>query len=253
MARTTSNWLRTYIDGYRMGGYTEKIGPLTEEYPELKRDALTDPVSGALPGRARLSPGTLNGIFDNTSLGLHALAKDGNSIRQLIVAIGENAEPVAGCHVFAGAFRQLNYQAVGDGIIAATVSFAGWDIGAATRAYDKAFGLLLHPDSAETAVNTAVGIDGLAATAYGGYLAYQILAGNGTATIKVQDAATNTNPSFSDLSGATTGSINCATPSAGIVALGNTATVRQYLRWQIVFGTATTVTFLLAFIRRYRS
>jgi hypothetical protein len=78
---------------------------------------------------------------------------------------------------------------------------------------------------------------------------YQVFAGNGTATLKVQDAATNTNPSFADLSGATSGSVNCATPSAGVVAISTTATVRQYLRWQIVFGTATTVTFALAFVR----
>lgn len=253
MSRTTANWMRIYLDGYRMSGYTEKIGPLSEEFPELARDALSDAVGGSLPGRARLSPGTLNGLFDNTALGLHALASGGNSLRHLIVAIGENAEPVAGCRVFAGDYRQLSYQAVGDGIVAANASFAGWDVSAATRAYDKAFGVLLHADGAETTVNTSTGVDGGGATTYGGLLAYQVLAGDGTATLKIQDAAVNTNPSFSDLSGATTGLINCATPSAGLVALSNTATVRQYLRWQIVLGSASTVTFVLAFIRRYRS
>jgi hypothetical protein len=69
-------------------------------------------------------------------------------------------------------------------------------------------------------------------------------------TLKVQDAATNSNGSFSDLSGATSGSITAAvTPQSGMVALGTTATVRRYLRWQLVFGTATTCSFTAAFIR----
>ncbi len=78
---------------------------------------------------------------------------------------------------------------------------------------------------------------------------YQVLAGNGTATLKVQDAATNTNPSFADLTGATTGVITCAAGVHGFVQLGVTATVRQFLRWQIVWGGATSVSFALGFMR----
>ena len=80
-------------------------------------------------------------------------------------------------------------------------------------------------------------------------MVYQVLAGNGTATISIDNSANNS--AFTALSGATTGSINCAVVQHGIVALGVTATVRRYLRWQIALGTATSVTFALSFHRAY--
>jgi hypothetical protein len=251
--RTTPQHMRVYIGGYRISGYTQTIGPLTEEFPELTRDALTDAVGGALPGRAKLSPGTLNGIFDNTATsGLHALMSGSPAdIRHLIVAIGDRAAPVQGDICFAGAYHSLAYQATGDDIMAAVLPFAGWDVSASSLLYNKAFGKLLHADGAETAVNSAVGIDELGATAYGGYMVYQVLAGDGTATIKVQHAATNSDGSFGDLSGCTSGSIDCSTPRAGLAAASPTASVSRYTRWQVVLGTATTVTFALAFVRRF--
>lgn len=245
--------MRTWIDGYALSAYVSQIGPLAVTFTEEQLDALSDAVSGALPGRAQISPGVLNGLFDNTATsGLHALMNGADAIRQVMVAIGDRVEPGQGVPAFCGAFRQAGYQGIGEGVVAATVPFSGWDATAATLGYPTAWGVLLHAAGAETAVNTAVGVDDspqAAATTRGGFLAYQVHAGNGTATIKVQDAATNLDGSFADLTGATTGSINCATVQAGLVAIGNTATVRRYLRWQIVFGTATSVNFSLAFVR----
>ncbi len=78
----------------------------------------------------------------------------------------------------------------------------------------------------------------------------QVLAGNGTATIKTQHAALNLDGSFADLGGCTTGVVDCSSPFAGIYnTTAVTTTVNQYLRWQIVLGTATSVTFALAFVR----
>ena len=76
---------------------------------------------------------------------------------------------------------------------------------------------------------------------------YQVFSGDGTASIKVQDASTNSDVSFADL--LSSGSVNFSTPKSGIVALAKTATVKRYVRWQIALGTATTVTFALAFVR----
>jgi len=133
--------------------------------------------------------------------------------------------------------------------MAVNIPFGAWDV-ANLIDYEKPWGVLVHANGAETAVNSAAGIDDRgAATAACGYLVYQVFAGNGTATVKVQDAAINSDGSFSDLSGATSGVTDFSTPAAGIVAIGTTATVRQYLRWQIVLGTATTVTFALSFCR----
>ena len=66
-------------------------------------------------------------------------------------------------------------------------------------------------------------------------------------TISVDDSADNS--SFLALSGCTTGSIDVSTKPSGIVAIGKTATVRQYVRWQVALGTASDVDLTLSFIR----
>lgn len=252
--RTPAKFMRVYLNGYRMSGYTSQIGPLGATFTETAQDALLDAVSGALPGRANVSPGTLNGLFDNSTAGLHTLFSGSDVARHLLVAIGDRAEPAQGVPVFGGVFRQGAYQGVpGDeAVVTATVAFPGWDVNASLL-FAQPWGYLLHADGAETAVNTAVGIDDFgAATAYGGYFVYQLFSSDGTVTLKVQDAAINLNASFADLSGATSGSINASvTPAAGLVAVGATDAVRRYLRWQLVFGTATTATFCVAFCRTF--
>jgi len=129
---------------------------------------------------------------------------------------------------------------------------------ATTLAYPNPWGHLLRSTAAAvTAVNSSTGIDDdgitAAATAFGGYMLYQVIAGDGTATIKVQHAAANLDGSFADLGGCTTGVIDCSTPKYGIVATtAKTTTVNRYLRWQVVLGTASTLTFALAFHRALR-
>ena len=71
-----------------------------------------------------------------------------------------------------------------------------------------------------------------------------------TATIKLQHSNTNVDGDFGDLAGATSGVINCVGGGvSGIAQTTVTETVERYTRWQIVLGTATSVTFALAFIR----
>jgi hypothetical protein len=116
--------------------------------------------------------------------------------------------------------------------------------------YDNPWGVLIHAYGAETAANASAtgSVDNLAATNdVGGYMMYQVFAGNGTATLSIDESADNVN--FTPLTDATTGVINCAVVSAGIVQLATTADVKQYLRWQLAKGSATTVTFALAFVR----
>ena len=67
-----------------------------------------------------------------------------------------------------------------------------------------------------------------------------------TATIKVQDSDTDVSLDYDDLVGATTGVITVTAGVNGLVAISPTATVRQFVRWQIVLGTATSVTFVLS-------
>lgn len=250
--RTVKRHARFYMDGYDLSAYVKQFGPLAQEFDVSGEAALTDEVMNVLPGVASVTPTGANGFFDSTATsGLHAVANGAGQKRVLLCPIGIQAAPAQGDPAFMGEFEQLAYSAEpGDAFVTVNVPFGGADaVGA--PGYVKPWGTLLHAKGAETAANTAVGVDDNgAATAFGGFLVYQLFSSNGTVTLKVQDAASNLNASFADLSGATSGSIDASSaPVAGLVALGTTATVRRYLRWQISLGTATTATFALGFVR----
>src|SRR3990167_4069320 len=253
--RTVNKFLKCYVDGYHMSGYTRSIGPLATTFAEQEDRVYGNELVAALPGPVTISIGTLSTVLDNTATsGPHPLFSAlgaAGAMRTVMVAIGTRAAPAEGDEVFAGEFEQLAYvTSPSDAVLAVDIPFVS--SGRQTSfLYDNPWGKLLHSESAATAANTAVGIDNVmeASTTYGGYMVYQVTAGDGTATIKVQDAGTNLDGSFSDL--ATSGEIDCATVKYGIVALGRTATVQRYLRWQLTLGLATTVTFALSFHRAY--
>lgn len=251
--RTLGRWMTVYIDGYRMAGYTSKITPLGSSVEEQESLVISDAVVGNLLGHFKISPPTLTGVFDaDTSLSLKSLFSAGDALKHVMVAIGDKATPAAGVPCYATELRQKPYQAVGDGAMAATVEFAGWDTSAATLLYGNPLGVLVHADGAETGVNAGTGIDNdtAGATTKGGYMAYQLFSSDGTVNLKIDDSANNS--AFTALSGAATGLIDASvTPAAGIIALGTTATVRRYLRWQLALGTASTATFALAFVRNF--
>jgi len=254
--RTKDRWKRIYADGYDLSGFTRSIGPMEITFDDIDMTVWSDTVKGYLPGQAQVNLGTQNCMFDNTATtGLHAVMSTSGVERVVMVAQGIRAAPAAGDPVFCGQFLQGGYQSADDGgAVAVTIPWSGWAADGTTRIYPAGWGVLLHANGAETAPSTATGYDNPTggATAKGGYFVYQVLTGSGgTVTLKVQDAATNLNASFADLTGATSGSITASAGVSGIVALGNTATVRQYLRWQLVLGTATTVTFVAAFVRGY--
>ncbi len=165
-----------------------------------------------------------------------------------MIPIGIRAAPASGDPVFMGYFVQLGYngELVGPSVYA-NVPFGQWDI-SDLPAYERPWGNLVHSKGAETAANTGTNdVDGAQATSKGGWLMYHILAGDGTATVSIDDSADDS--AWTALSGATSGSINCAVVQKGIVELGVGATVRQFLRWQLALGTATTVTWVMAFSR----
>lgn len=249
--RTTQRWTRVYADGYDISGDARTIGPLLQTYDEADLTALNHGVKGALPGHPVLGIGALNATFNSTdTTGIHAILGSAGVMRTVMVAVGMRAEPAQGDPVYMGQFEQLGYQADPSGVYV-NVPFGNYSARAASLAYDKPWGWLLRAKSATTAANTAVGIDDHgAATAFGGYMMYQVFAGDGTATITVEHASTNSNASFSALGGCTTGSIDCSSVKYGIVpTTARTTTVNRYLRWQISLGTATTVTFALGFSR----
>lgn len=247
--RTLLKWTQVFMDGYALCGYGRSIGPLKQEYQEADLTGWCNDVMGYLPNQASLGIGEYNGVLDTTAtVGLHAVLGTPGTYRNIMVPIGIRGTVAAGDPVYMGRFEQLAYQAAEDGgAMVVNIPFGEWDAAGMIN-YSKPWGVMLHANSAATAANTSAGIDDRgAATAAGGWLMYQVTAGDGTATISIDDSANNSD--WTALSGATSGSIDCSSVQHGIVALGTTATVRRYLRWQIALGTANTVTFALAFVR----
>lgn len=254
--RTKPRWTRVYVDGFDMSGYTRSIGPLEWTYDEVDMTCIGDTVKCYLGAHPQVSVGTLNAVFDNTAtVGVHTVLQSAGSIRNVLVAQGIRAVPADGDPCFGGQFEQGAYTTEQSGAVFVNVPFQGVAGEATSRLYADPWGVLLHANAARTSatgVNTAVGFDNYSggATAKGGFMLYMVTAGDGTATLSVQDAAVNNDGGFATLTGATTGSINCAVKQYGVV-IPTTMTVRQYLRWQIAFGSATTVTFITAFMRQY--
>jgi hypothetical protein len=249
-------YTRVYVDGRDMSGYARNIGPLSCEFDEGIDDALNMDIKAVWPGNATVGVGTLNGIFDNTAtVGIHPVLKDYSVMRTVLVAVGMGAAPAQGDPTFCGQFQQTSYVTGPDqNPVTATMNFAKSSGVAKNLRYAKPWGILLHPLVKVSAANTAIGIDQGGQTTKGGYMCYQITAaegdGNMTAAIRVQDASANNDGAFGSGTLLTTGTINCAGGGvSGIVALANPATVKQYVRWQITLGTATSVTFALAWVR----
>lgn len=253
VGRTVSKWVKYFIDGFDFSAYFAQSDGLVCAFDAPELHGAADAAKGYLPNQANISPGILTGVYDTTATFGPHVNLNGSGIKRVVsVGIGIQGAPALGDAVFGGQFHQASYNLpLGAGMVPMAVPFPNWAADGATLLYAQPWGVLLNPNTARTAVNAATGADNpsAGATAFGGYLVYHVTAGNGTATISVDDSADNS--SFLALAGATTGSINCAVVSAGVIAIGHTATVRRYLRWQLALGSATTVTFHLAFMRAY--
>jgi len=250
MTRTHLKHCRVYMDGYDLSGYERSMGAMSQVFDVSPDSALSDGIHNVVMGRAAIGMPAYNGFLDNDAAGAFALSNASNGTRSLVVAIGANAAPAAGNPVFAWKFEQTSYSMEqGGGFVAVTVPMM--TSYASTLTYQRPWGVLLHPSGAETAANTATGVDDIgASSALGGVFVYHLFTSNGTVTLKAQHAATNSDGSFGDLTGATSGSIDASvSPKSGTVALATTEAVSRYIRWQLAFGTATTATFAMAFIR----
>jgi len=263
--RTVQKWAHLVVGGYDLTGYVNQIGAAMWEYDTPGLMALDDAVQGGLPNEVTVSLGEVRGIFDNTATsGLHVALAAGAGSGYIITAIAgmratipnQVAYPdggAVGIPAFCGRFNLLQYRQSGnDGILSAPLKFGGWDAGGLI-AYDQPWGsLLVHDDGCTlNAGGTGIASGTGGQTTKGGYMVYHVWGYSGiagdTATISVDDSADNS--SFLALSGCTTGSIDVSTKPSGIVAIGKTATVRQYVRWQVALGTASDVDLTLSFIR----
>lgn len=251
MTRVHNKHSRVYADGVDLSGYARSVGELAWNFPVTPDQAITDGCKNAIAGRAEISAGTINAFLDNDAAGLFVLARACTGTRDIMIPFGAGAAPAAGDPCFAWQFEQTSYKAEsGDGFVAITVPI-GEASYASTLSYGKPWGVLLHAKGAETAANSSAGIDDFgAASALGGIFVYQVFTSNGTCTLTTQEADTNSDGSFANITGATSGEINATSaPVSGMVALGTTAAIKRYLRWQVALNGASTVTFAAAFIR----
>jgi hypothetical protein len=256
MARTVLKNYRIYIDGREMACYSRSFGPLSCTFEEGIDDAICLDVKSTWPGNATVGMGTLQGLFDNTATsGIHALMSGAGVKRTVTIAAGFDGIPADNDPAFNGQFLQTGYETgPSDNPVTVTAGFANTSGAAGNLNYARPWGVLLHSLRAETAANTAIGLDQLAGTtAAGGYMVYHVTAaagtGNMTGAIKVQHSTTtNLNASFSDL--LSSGTINCVGGGvSGIVVLAKDATVGQFIRFQTAFTLATSITYTLAFVR----
>jgi len=254
MSRTNPIWTRFYVDGLDISGVARDAGMFGVEIDAQQDRALSDAVFNVSLGRGVIKCGPVNAFLSPAAAptGFHELVSVGSGRRAVMRAQGVGAEPTVGDPCAAWIFEQGGYEVV------PAPGFVGVNMPLLNSArtsplnYLNPFGYLLHGKTAETAANTAVAtLDNGAESTYGGFFAYQLISSNGTVTLSVDDSATNANnAAFAALSGATSGIVDASsTPVGGCVPLGVTATVRRYLRWQIALGTATTCTFLAAFMR----
>ncbi len=251
--RTHLKHSRVYIDGYDMSGYTRTFGPLSTEWEEGDATVLTDEIKNVMLNKPNITCSAFNGVFDTTAAsGLHPVMNTSGTKRTVMHFLGIRGVPAAGDPAFCGQWLQNGYHPeVNDPVVYVSIPWGQWAYDAGSLAYGKAWGHVLHAKGAETAANTTTGgggdIDNGAQTTAGGIFVYQVFSGDGTATLSVDDSADDS--IYSALSGATSGELDCSSPQHGMVALGTSATVRRYLRWQLSLNTATTVTFAGAFIR----
>lgn len=249
--RTHSRWTRFYMNGYDLSGDARSVGPLAHTQDVEEMEGLNWAVKGAMPSQSMIGIGSVNAILSADGVDeMHDLFATPSSNYPVMIPVGIRAEPAAGDPVFQAQINELAYLLdVATASITVNLNFGNKPASTLLN-HSKPWGVLLRAKAAATAANTAVGIDDNgAASAYGGVMCYQVFAGNGTATITVQDGEANENASFGNLTGATSGAIDCSTPSAGIIQTATNAAVKRYLRWQIALGTATTVTFALSFVR----
>ena len=234
-----------------MSGYANESGEQGVVFPETPLPTFTDPVVGYLLGKPTINFGPLVAVMDDTAtVGMHVIESAAPGTRQnVMLAYGMRAAPVTGDVVFCAPLPVMSYKNAPGGMVG--VNFGGYDVVTGLN-YDEFWGNLVHVHGAETAANTGdtPRVDGGAATAAGGWMMVHMsaYAGTGTATISIDDSANGT--VWAALSGATTGAIaHTSMPYSAIVQLGTTATVRQYLRFQVALNTLTSVTFSLGFMR----
>lgn len=252
--RTLSRFERVYVDGYDLSGYGRTIGPLTAEYDVVDMTApMSDAVKGYLINQININCGTFNGVMQSTTdsgIEVSAIQLPGVQ-RDVMVPVGIRAAPAIGDPVFCCKLAHSGFHVVENGgAITITADFSGQDA-ADINLPAIPWGVLLHNKEAETAANSSTTdsvLDPRGTTTTGGFMMYQIFAGDIDGKIDVQSSDTNVDGDFANVDGLEL--LTLTAPSAGIISTtATTTTINQYTRWQLTVNTGNTITFALALVR----
>lgn len=266
MTRTNKKWMRVYIDGYDMSGYVRDAGTLSDISDAQEDACLTDAVKNVIVGQDTITAGPINSVLDNDGVtypaGMFATFGAAGTNHNIAVDFGILAATAIGDPMFAAQMAETSFQVnEGNGFMSVNLGLDKYVPGTPTLFGDP-FGYVLHPKGVETAVNSANTPSCCnwtpGATALGGIFVYQLFAasggGAGTVVLKMQDSADGST-SWGDVTGATSAALVTAavttTPQSGMITTTLTQAVKQYTRWQLVFGgSCTSATFFAGFIRQ---
>lgn len=255
--RTLQRHLRMYMNGLDLSSDFLSVGALSWDYGHEAQAALNWEIAGGLCDQATIATGTCNTLLNTGDpAGAHEYLQlmDGELVA-VTVPFGIRAAPAAGDPVWCAMhYAKAKVTPPASGMVTGTIDYSPANVTPANAklVYDVPWGVLLHAKGAETAANSATGIDGGAATTAGGYIVAQVFAieGTGTVTIKAQSASTNSDGSFADVAGLTLDFADTDVPSAAVAQAATDETIERYTRWQIVPDVGVdSVTFALALIR----
>ena len=252
MTRTHLKHYRVYVNAYDLSGYARSVGTMAWSFGAEPDMAISDSVKNVIPGAGDIQLGPINMFFDADAAGAKALLASSTNTLTVSVAMGARADPAIGDRAFTWQFEKNSYSVEqGAGFVAANLNLGGASY-ASTKSFCVPWGVVLAHNTARVAVNSTTGVDdyGAGPPSLGGVFWWHLLSSNGTVTLTAQEADTNSDGSFANITGATSGSITAAaTPAYGMAATTEIYAVKRYLRWQLAFGGGSTATFVCGFNR----
>lgn len=239
MAKESGLGDRLYVGAYDVSGDTQSIKECTGSVAVLDVTAIDKSAYERIHG---LRQGKISWVsYFNPSAGQEHDAYKGLPTTDTVVTYGHGTTLGNPAASLIG--KQINY----DGDRGADGGFT-FELEAQSNGYGLVWGQQgTAGKRTDTSATNGTSIDGSASTSFGWAMAYHLTAISATnVTIKVQDS--DDNSSFSDVSGATSGSLT-AVGSGLIVSSSSTATVRRYWRVATTGTSITSFTFVVNFLK----
>lgn len=258
--RTHPKYLKVYVGGQDLTGETRSVGPLAWDHEYTPEAALSWEVQGGLCGQPTITTGQINTIFRfDTTAGISPhdwLNGFSTGLQGVMIPFGIRAVPAAGDPVWMAMHYVSKVDHTTDApMMTVTMDFQPTFYGATTPTLINIampWGKLAHAMSAATGANSATGLDDAASTSAGAWMMCQFntYGGTGNATVTLQEADTNSDGSFGNITGLTTGAIaHTSMPCAVFAQTAATAAIKRYIRWQISLSSLTSCTFALSYAR----